>query len=140
MKIVCSLDTNVLIYAAAGRIDEPRKYAIAVDLLRQANIRLSAQVLHEFASNAIKKFAKVISADELDEWLTMLSRFPSVSVDAELVRSGLLFARRYRISYFDGALLAAAERLETPILYSEDLNHDQLYGSVRVVNPFRPNE
>ena len=140
MKSACSLDTNVLIYAAAGKIDEPRKYAIAVDLLREADIRLSAQVLAEFANNAFKKFADVISADELDEWLTMLSRFPCVPVDADLVRSGVFFARRYQISYFDGALLAAAERLQTPILYTEDLNHNQLYGSVRVVNPFRPNE
>ena len=45
----------------------------------------------------------------------------------------------FRISYWDAALIAAAERLDAPILYTEDLNHDQLYGSVRVVNPFRPN-
>jgi predicted nucleic acid-binding protein len=43
---------------------------------------------------------------------------------------------RYGISYWDGAILAAAEALEAPILYTEDLNHGQLYGRVRAVNPF----
>jgi predicted nucleic acid-binding protein len=61
------------------------------------------------------------------------------AIDAALVRRGVLFAQRFKIRYFDAALIAAAERLGAPILYTEDLNHDQLYGSVRVVNPFRPN-
>jgi predicted nucleic acid-binding protein len=56
------------------------------------------------------------------------------------VKQGITYARKFRISYWDAALIAAAERLQAPILYTEDLNHDQLYGSVRVINPFRPNE
>ena len=38
--------------------------------------------------------------------------------------------------YYDAASPAAAECLGAPIFYTEDLNHDQLYGSVRAVNPF----
>ena len=34
------------------------------------------------------------------------------------------------------AVVAAAERLGAPIFYTEDLNHNQVYGSVRAVNPF----
>ena len=40
------------------------------------------------------------------------------------------------ISYWDGAIVAAAEVLEAPVLYSEDLSHGQRYGTVRVVNAF----
>jgi predicted nucleic acid-binding protein len=40
------------------------------------------------------------------------------------------------LSYGDGAIVAAAEVLEANTLYTEDLNHGQLYGRVRVVNPF----
>ena len=46
-------------------------------------------------------------------------------------------SERYRISFWDACVLAAAERLGAPILYTEDLNHGQSYGSVRVDNPFR---
>ena len=48
----------------------------------------------------------------------------------------LVFARRFALSYYDAALLAAAARLGAPIFYTEDLNHNQVYGSVRAVNPF----
>ncbi len=43
---------------------------------------------------------------------------------------------RYQISYWDGAIVAAAESISVPRLYSEDLNHGQRYGSVGVLNPF----
>ena len=36
----------------------------------------------------------------------------------------------------DGAIIAAAGALGARTLYSEDLSHDQLYGEVRVSNPF----
>lgn len=32
-----------------------------------------------------------------------------------------------------------AERLGAPIFFTEDLNHNQVYGSVRAVNPFLDN-
>ena len=38
----------------------------------------------------------------------------------------------------DPEQIAAAERLGAKVLYSEDLNHGQTYGSVRVENPFLP--
>ncbi len=40
------------------------------------------------------------------------------------------------LSYWDGAIIAAAQRLEAATLYSEDLNDGQVYGTVRVVNPY----
>lgn len=36
------------------------------------------------------------------------------------------------------AVVASAARFGVGTLYSENLNHGQLYGSVRVINPFRP--
>lgn len=59
-----------------------------------------------------------------------------VAVDDTYVRAGLDCARRYGINYYDAALLAAAERLGAPVFYTEDLNHNQIYGSVRAINPF----
>lgn len=34
------------------------------------------------------------------------------------------------------ALLAAAGRHGAPVFCTEDLDHNQIYGSVRAVNPF----
>ena len=142
MRIECFLDTNVLIYAAMGRLDEPRKFDVASALVDSKDFGLSGQVLAEFCVNAMAQRKGRTSAHRdrtrsLDGLARRLSDFsPLMPVSS---KCGLAFSRRFQISYWDAALIAAAERLDAPILYTEDLNHNQLYGSVRVVNPFRPN-
>lgn len=139
-KIECFLDTNILIYAAAGKKNEPEKHEISRRIVIESNFCLSGQILAEFYVNVVKKPRIRLSLAQIDEWFELLDRYPVTPVDAGLVQRGVFFARRFKIDYFDAALVAAAERLDAPILYTEDLNHQQFYGSVRVVNPFRPNE
>ena len=136
MPIDCFLDTNVLVYGATGKHDEPRKAAIARQIVATELFGVSAQTLAEFYNVVSRQVLKPLSLAEIDAWIERLSRFPFTVVDTNIVRAGIFLSRRYRIRYFDAALLAAAERLGAPIFYSEDLSHDQLYGSVRAVNPF----
>ena len=139
MRSACFLDTNVLIYAATAKQDNPRKYRIAEQIIGSELFGVSGQVLAEFYVNVIKKPAIPLSTTEADQWIDFLSVYPVAAVDDVLVRHGVAYARKFKIKYWDAAIIAAAERLDAPILYTEDLSHDQLYGSVRVVNPFRPN-
>ncbi len=60
-----------------------------------------------------------------------------MATDTDLFEKARHLCRRYRIGYWDAAVLAACERLGARVLYSEDLSHGQDYGGVRVVNPFR---
>jgi predicted nucleic acid-binding protein len=122
-----------------GRIDDERKYRLARTLIETKLFGLSGQVLAEFYTNVTnsEKHRDIMPSVEVDQWMTLLGRYPIAPVDEGIVANGIAHSRRYQISYWDGAILAAAERLNAPILYTEDLNHDQAYGSVRVVNPFR---
>jgi predicted nucleic acid-binding protein len=43
---------------------------------------------------------------------------------------------RYRLSWYDSLIVAAAQRAGCDRLYSEDLQHGQLFGTLRVENPF----
>lgn len=131
------LDTNVLLYAALGSVDEPAKYERAVELLT-TRFGTSGQVLAEFYVNAQRRGERPLTSEEAQEWVFRLSKKPFQPVDYRVVRAGIEHARRYQISYWDGAILAAAERLGARVVYSEDLNHGQTYGSVRVENPFLP--
>jgi predicted nucleic acid-binding protein len=135
MRNECFLDTNVLIYAASTKIDDPRKFAIARDLISRTQFCLSVQVISEFVSNMAKKFS--VPSAEIAMWLDRLSEFEILPVDLDLVKGALATSQRYQLSYWDGAIVAAADRLGAPILYTEDLNHGQNYGSVKVVNPFK---
>ena len=131
------LDTNILIYAALGRKDDRPKYETAKRIIADVKIGLSAQVLAEFYVGVTKKPATSLGKAETDRWMDVLSKFPVVPVDETLVRTAIVLACRFQIHYYDAAIIAAAERLGAPVLYTEDLNHGQHYGSVQVQNPFR---
>ena len=80
-----------------------------------------------------------LTVDEAADWVGRLFRFPLVEVDRQIVETALIVQRRYQLRYWDSQIVAAAERFGADVLYSEDLNHGQIYGSVRCENPFRSN-
>ncbi len=131
------VDTNVLIYAATARNDEPEKHRLANAILQNETFSVSAQVLQEFFVVSQKKPQQPFTAAQAAEWVGWLAPFCDVANDSCLVQRAIETAAQHRLSYWDGAILAAAERIKAPILYSEDLNHGQRYGSVQVINPFR---
>jgi predicted nucleic acid-binding protein len=135
MPVTSFLDTNILIWAAQRNPDDPRKSAISRDLVLGELFGVSAQSIAEFI-NAASHARVGLPAEQIGEWIDFLSSMPFTVLDAELVRRGFWMHQRYGIQYYDGALLAAAERLGASIFYTEDVNNDQMYGSVRAVNPF----
>ena len=131
------LDTNVLVYAATGRETEESRRLRALELIEQEDFGLSAQVLQEFYVTVCRKVAVPLSAEQALEWIEQFESFPCLAVDAQLVKIAVELSERYRISYWDGAIVGAAEALGATTLFSEDLNHGQRYGMVQVYNPFR---
>lgn len=70
-------------------------------------------------------------------FLQQMMVFPCVAGTAGLYQQAFLISRRYGVHPYDAAVLAAAAELGASTLYSEDLNHGQVYGGVKVINPFR---
>lgn len=136
MSVECFIDTNVLVYAVDNDPSGLAKKKAAMELLEHADFGLSAQVLQEFYVTVTRKIKVPVSPDEALAYLVRMEVFPFVSVDAALITEGIRNSVKYQISYWDGAILAAADRLGSKTVYSEDLNHDQRYGEVEVVNPF----
>lgn len=132
------LDANILIYAARGRIDAPEKYAVAKRIVMEEDYCTSSQVLAEFYVNARRKSARALSDEEAKIWVETISMKPCQAVDKTVVSRGVEISQKFQTSYWDGAIIAAAEKLGASILYTEDLNHGQNYDTVRVINPFKP--
>jgi len=139
MTAECFLDTNIFLYAAMGKYSEPHKYKCARQLVATKEYSSSAQVLAEFYVNArkMKNANKPLSPKQAAKWVAVISRKPCQDVDSGIVMHGIENAQRYKISYWDGAIIAAAQRLGVKTIYSEDLNHEQFYGDVQVINPFK---
>jgi predicted nucleic acid-binding protein len=139
MKPDCFLDTNVLFYAAMGRYSAPQKYRQARRIIAETNFAISGQVLQEFFVNVTRKSDRPLTNQQAIQWLNRLIDRPCAAIDHELVVRGAEIASRFRIAYWDGGIVAGAERDGASILYTEDLNDGQMYGSVRAVNPFNTN-
>ena len=129
-------DTNVLVYAAVGTGKDESKRKRALDLIQSEDFGTSAQVLQEFFVTVVRKASRPLSAAQALEWIEQWAAFPCQPIERELVQIAVALSERFTISYWDAAILAAAEALGSRIVYSEDLNDGQQYGEVRVINPF----
>ncbi len=137
MSVECFLDTNVIVYAIGGRGPDEWKRERALELMQPAAFGISAQVLQEFFVTVTRKIKNKVSVGEASGWVERLSIGLVVPIDASLVKVAIQVSTRYQISYWDGAIIAAAQCLAAPILYTEDLSDGQTYADVRVINPFR---
>jgi len=136
MSVDCFLDTNVLVYAATGTPTERVKRDKAQSLIASVNFGISTQVLQEFYVVATRKARIKMPPEIALEWMEQLDGRPCVVIDPDLVKLAAAISIRYQISYWDGAILAAAEALGADVVYSEDLQHSQKYRTLRVENPF----
>jgi predicted nucleic acid-binding protein len=136
MSVDCFLDTNVLVYAVSSAEGDASRRATALNLVEQSDFGLSAQVLQEFYVTVTRKIRKPLPPDQAVALIDEYRLFPTVPTDYPLIVAAVELSLRYGISYWDGAIVAAAEVLEASTLYTEDLNHGQRYGRVLAVNPF----
>ena len=130
-------DTNIIVYS--HDCDDIRKRDIASELLFYALKKrrgvISTQVLGETFVTLVKKYHR--NPDEATDEIRKLTRFRVVDLTAALVLHGLEIKAQFGLSYWDSLIIAAAERASCKVVFSEDLNDGQTYGSVLVMNPFK---
>ena len=133
-------DTNVLVYAIDYRDPEKqtRARALLTDAIENNTGALSTQVLSEFftVSTSRRRVPQPLSPADARLIVEQISVMPVIGVDLSLVRRAIDTSQRYGISYWDGLIIAAAERAGCTRLISQDLNAGQTYNGVVVVNPF----
>lgn len=130
------LDTNILLYAALGVDDAPEKWATARRILSEERFGTSGQVLAEFYSNVIRKGRQPLSKLEARNWVSQLAQKPCQAINVQIVKDAIEYSDRYQISYWDGAIIAAANRMGAKTVLTEDLNHAQTYGKTIAINLF----
>ncbi len=132
------VDTNVLIYArdAGEPAKQPRASEWLRHLWRERLGRTSVQVLSEYYVNVTRKLDPGLSREEAwDDVLALLAWRPQV-VDAELIQRGYEVEQRYRLSWWDSLVVAAAQMQGCVLLLSEDFQDGSVYGSVTIRSPF----
>ena len=130
-------DTNILVYAATDQ--DQRKNKIAGELLAHAiqvnhDGCISTQVLQEFCNTMQGKFRQ--GKELIDGYIDYYRELLVTDVTIDLVRHALGVKEEYGIQYYDALIVSTAEKLGCHEIVTEDLNPDQLYRGMAVVNPF----
>ena len=130
------VDTNVLLYALDGVHPEKQRRAaewIAFLWSTGAGV-LSWQVLHEFYANATGKLG--LGADLARVQVRRFQTWSPLDTSFPLVERAWYWFDSAGLSYWDGLILAAAERAGARYLLSEDFQSNRQFHDVRIVNPF----
>jgi predicted nucleic acid-binding protein len=140
-RVAALVDTNVLVYRFDGRFASKQKRA--TEILRRGIVEDSVRVPHQ----AIVEFVAAVTrpirghiilkqADALREAEEFLRQFTVLYPNEAILREAVRGCAAYQLNWFDAHLWSYAEHYGLPEILTEDLQHDRLYGSVRVVNPF----
>ena len=133
------LDTNVLVYPFD--MSEPARREVAISRLNHerelGGLVVSTQVLQELYVALTRGRAPISSPELAEDAVRAATRLAVVQVDPSLVLAAISGARRWQVSFWDALILGAAVSAGCEVVLSEDLNHGQVYGGVRVEDPFR---
>ena len=135
------VDTNILVYRFDNRF--PRKQKIATEILLRGiaedSVRLPHQAMVEFVAVVTRQIhghSILQLADALREAEELLYQFPVLYPNKAILHNAIRGCAAYRLNWFDAHLWAYAEYYGLGEILTEDLQHDRLYGTVRIVNPF----
>jgi predicted nucleic acid-binding protein len=133
------LDTNILVYAfdtaAPASKRQTAQHLVEAAILGDG-LCCSAQVLSEFFVTVTRKGTTLMASEQARDIVGQLRPICLVDIDAALVLRGIEVHCRYQTSYWDGLIIAAAERAGCSQILSEDLSHGQEYVCITVLNPF----
>jgi predicted nucleic acid-binding protein len=133
------LDTNLFIYTFDSRAAMKAKRA--AQLIRRAADTgegiISYQVVQEFFNAAFRLFPHAMSVAEAEQYLiTVLRPLLAVNSSPALYSEGLRIFEKYKMSWYDSLIVAAALEGRCEKLYSEDFQHGQNIEGMKIQNPF----
>lgn len=133
------IDSNVFVYLF-DEVDADKRQT-AQSLIQAALQRHSAQISFQVVQETINVITRKIPVpvtyqDALLFLDTMLLPLWKIHPSRALYRRSLSLQERYRFSFYDSLIVAAALEAGCKTLYSEDLQHGQRIEGLIIENPF----
>jgi len=128
------LDTNVLVYSYS--VNELEKRNIARNLILDNFSFISTQVLQELSNTITRKLG--FSFDDAIKVVEEMSKNNNLHTNTKItILNACEIAARYQLSFYDSMIVAAALESNCEILYTEDMQHNQIINNtLTITNPF----
>ena len=132
------VDTNLLVYRhdTADRVKQARAEDWYTFIWESRLGRLSYQVLQELYVTLTRKLEPPFDVAEAREVVRPLVAWQPVVIDLPLLERAWRVQERYLLSWWDALIVAAAQAGGCRALITEDLQHGQVFGDLRVIDPF----
>jgi predicted nucleic acid-binding protein len=133
------LDTNIFVYSFdRSAAVKARK---ATQLIRKALSTqkgiISYQVIQEFFNVALRRFSQPMKAADAEQYLgTVFRPLLAVPSSQALYAEAMHLQAKSGLTWYDSLIVSAAIQAQSDLLFTEDLQHGQRFGSLRVINPF----
>jgi predicted nucleic acid-binding protein len=133
------LDTNIFIYSLDRTA--PTKSVRARALIREAIEKrqgiVSYQVVQEFFNVAFRRFAQPMSLADAEQYLATTFR-PLLAVHSSqaILADAMRMKDKFQLPWYDALIVVSALEGQCSVLYSEDFQHGQKFGELRITNPF----
>jgi predicted nucleic acid-binding protein len=136
--VAALIDTNILVYRFDTRFPEKQNCKRHPQARRRrrfgAPAASSDRRVYRSRNTPIGGHMILKRAGALREAEEFLKQFTVVYPNEAILRDDSCAA--YQLNWFDADLWSYAEHYGLEEILTEDFQHDRLYGSVRVVNPF----
>ena len=139
MSAEAFIDTNVFIYHLDPT--HPGKHAVAEQVVRRAlserNACVSFQVVQECLNTVLRKAEVPLDEAGARSYLdVVLAPLLQVPATVPLYQRALDVRQRWRFSFYDSLIVAAALQAGCRRLLSEDMQHGQRIDGLVIENPF----
>jgi len=132
------VDTNVLVYSRDSRdTTKQRRAQQWIEFLWETKRgRLSRQVLQEYFVTVTRKLKPGMPVADARSDVRALFHWLQPVDAPDLIEAAWSLQDRGSLSFWDALVVGAADCMDCAFLLSEDLGAGQVFGAVRVVDPF----
>jgi predicted nucleic acid-binding protein len=133
------LDTNIFVYSFD--LSSAAKARKATELIREALSTqkgvISYQVVQEFFNVALRRFSQPMQTADAEQYLSTVFR-PLLAIHSSqaLYAEALHLHAQSGLSWYDALIVSGANQARCDLLFTEDLQHGQRFGTLQVRNPF----
>jgi predicted nucleic acid-binding protein len=132
------VDTNILVYAHDADAGEKQTIAAKAitDLWESGNGIISTQVLQELYVTLTRKVASPLKRNIVRRLIGNYLTWDLVINDGKILLHASEIEDNYRLSFWDGMIVAAAYSKNVETILTEDLKDGQVIEGIRIQNPF----
>jgi predicted nucleic acid-binding protein len=135
------VDTNIFVYAFDTSTGEKYERAkrLVQNLWNEQSGCISIQVLQELYVSLTHKVRQPVGSEIAAQIVGDLSKWQVHIPDVKDVIAAIRLHQQYQISFWDAMIIQSAVQAGCDIVWSEDLSSGQVFGNLKVVDPFKIN-